>query len=96
MALSDFLGKTPEITIIDFFIEHKDMSYDFDEITEYTGLPASVVNETMVKLIRSKVVGQDRDRDYQGYYTLKDNDIGDGLTRAVQAHFFINERGKRK
>jgi hypothetical protein len=85
MSLSHILGKTPEIKIVDFLMENLDRCYTHSEITECTGLPDNQVIETIKKLVENNVVCEYR----QGYFSLTNNDIKDGLMLAVYSHSFI-------
>jgi hypothetical protein len=85
MSLKDFLGKTPEITIIDFLIENMDMSYDSDDISEYTGLFGQEFLETMETLIYNEIIEQNLKT---RKFTVKRNIINEMLVGAVYGHSF--------
>lgn len=60
MALSDFLGNTSELRIVDFLAENLDIEYNPTELSEHIGMSRVTLYEKLPKLIHNKIVGHSR------------------------------------
>lgn len=88
MALEDFLGKTPEIKIIDFLIENMDIDYNQIEISKFTGLSKIIVNEKISQLIYNGIVEIKEELGMFETYKLTNNEITKYLICVSLAHSF--------
>ncbi len=95
MALSDFLGQTSEIKIIDFLAENPDMEYNLTELSEYIGISRATLYEKLPKLIHNKIVEISAVRGRMKYFRLADNKITEHLIKAVFAHSFMMAEEER-
>ena len=87
MALQDFLGKTPELKIIDFLAENMDRRYSKKEIREFAGISRIAVNNTLPKLITNDVVEVGLKAD-QITYHLVDNELVAAIVAISLVHSF--------
>jgi hypothetical protein len=63
MALSQFLGDTSEIRLIDFFISDGGNSYNISELNEQTGLSRVTLTKKIPELIQNKILEVDNFRE---------------------------------
>lgn len=89
MALSDFLGETAEIKIIDFLAENRDQRYNLTELAGCTGLSRTTVHEKLPKLIYNKTVKIAETVGRSKLFQIEDNEIIDGLMKAVFSNSFL-------
>jgi len=54
--LSDTLGKSPEIKIIDHFLLHEDFAYTKSEIAKYAGITRATVYEKLPSLLEKEIL----------------------------------------
>lgn len=83
MSLTDFLGRTAELIIIDFLGENIRYDYSASQIAEYTGLPQKIVDCTLPKLLKNKVITQTR----YGY-KLAPTKVARAIEQLALAHSF--------
>ncbi|WP_456474490.1 ArsR/SmtB family transcription factor [Candidatus Pyrohabitans sp.] len=96
MALSDFLGNTSEIRIIDFLAENPDMEYNMTELGEYIGISRVTLYEKLPELIHNKLVTISKKRGRMKYFKLAENKITEYLIKAVFAHSFMMAKEERE
>jgi predicted transcriptional regulator len=60
MALSQFLGDTSEIRLIDFYITDGGNSYNISELNEHTGLSRVTLTKKIPELIQNKILEVDQ------------------------------------
>ncbi len=89
MALSDFLGETAEIKIIDFLAENSDRRYSVTELSDCVGLSRTTIYEKLPKLIYNKIVKVAGKTGRSTLVQTEDNAIVDGLTQAVISNSFL-------
>jgi DNA-binding MarR family transcriptional regulator len=93
MALEDFLGKTPEIKIIDFLSGNLDINYTSSQISEYTNLQIEDIEKIIPELIYNGIIEEKESKDDIIYYQIKNSKITQGLIGAVFANsMFIAEK----
>ncbi|GBE54248.1 hypothetical protein BMS3Bbin15_00400 [archaeon BMS3Bbin15] len=88
MALSDFLGNTSELRIVDFLAENLDIEYNPTELSEHIGISRVTLYEKLPKLIHNKIVVISSERGRMKFFKLADNKITENLIKAVFAHSF--------
>lgn len=89
MALSDFLGETAEIKIIDFLAENRDQRYNLTVLAGCTGLSRTTVHEKLPKLIYNKTVKIAETVGRSKLFQIEDNEIINGLMKAVFSNSFL-------
>lgn len=88
MSLQDFLGRTSNITIIDFLAENFGEEYNQTEISECTGLSRTTIHEKLPELILNKIIEISDETARIKRFRLKENDIINYLIKAALAHSF--------
>jgi hypothetical protein len=88
MALEDVLGETSEIKIIDFLADNMDQSYNQTEISEYTGLSRTTVNQKIPELILNNIVVVDKEVGKFRTFKLAENELVKLLVIASLTHSF--------
>lgn len=89
MSLSDFLGKTNEISIIDFLSGNKGFDYTIGQLTGYLNDGSDVylsefdVEHLLIKLIYNGIVVEN-----DGRFKLADNNIVSQLIGSVFANSY--------
>jgi len=73
MALSDFLGNTSEVRIVDFLAENLDMEYNLTKLSEHIGISHVTLYEKLPKLILNKIVGISSESGRMKFFKLADN-----------------------
>lgn len=89
MALQDFLGETSEILIFDFLADNMDRSYNQSELSEFTGLSRTTVNQKIRDMVRNNLVVVDKEVGKFKTFKLARNDIVKFLIVASMAHSFM-------
>ncbi len=54
--LSDTLGKSPEIKILDHFLLHEDFAYTKSEIAKHAGISRATVYEKLPSLLEKRIL----------------------------------------
>jgi hypothetical protein len=88
MALEDFLGETSEIKIVDFLAENRDISYNQTQISEFTGLSRTTVNQKIPEMIQNNILEIKEELGMLKTYQLADNEIIKMLIAASLIHSF--------
>jgi hypothetical protein len=86
MSLQDFLGKTDEITIIDFLAENRAWIYTQAEIAKWTKISVRSVGCKLTELIYNGIIEIKETRNDVNYYQLCKND----MTRKLIGSVFEN------
>ncbi len=89
MALSNFLGDSAEIKIVDFLIENNDQMFTMTDLAAYTGLSRTTLYEKIPKLILNGIVELGEKVGRSNRFQITDNDIINGLIQAVFANSFM-------
>ncbi len=87
MALSDFLGKTVEIEIIDFLAVTMESDYTLEEINNLITVSDKFLKQKIDNLINNNILIS-IERFNIRYYKLADNRITKNLIKAAFAHSF--------
>jgi len=88
MALSQFLGDTSEIKIIDFFLGDGGNSYNISELNELTGLSRVTLTKKIPELIQNKILEVDQQAGGIRTFRLAKSRIVDLLAGAVLVNSF--------
>jgi hypothetical protein len=83
MALSQFLGDTSEIRLIDFFISDGGNSYNISELNEETGLSRVTLTKKIPELIQNKILEVDQQAGGIRTFKLARSKIVDLLSAAI-------------
>ncbi|ATZ61511.2 MAG: winged helix-turn-helix domain-containing protein [Methanosarcinales archaeon Met12] len=89
MTLTDFLGDTAEMRIIDFLGEHIRYDYSISQIAEYTGLSRTTVYDKIPKLEENNVVKKVRTVGRSEMFRLANNELTKTLERVALTHSLI-------
>jgi hypothetical protein len=88
MALSQFLGDTSEIRLIDFFIGDGGNSYNISELNERTGLSRVTLTKKIPELIQNKIIEVDQQAGGIRTFRLAKSKIVDLLAAAILVNSF--------
>lgn len=88
MALSQFLGDTSEIRLIDFFICDGIGSYNMSELNELTGLSRVTLTKKIPELIQNKILEVDQHAGGIRTFRLAKSKIVDLLAAAILVNSF--------
>ncbi|CAJ36385.1 helix-turn-helix domain-containing protein [Methanocella arvoryzae] len=89
MSLQSFLGRSSEITIVDFLAENNDFAYTISEISEFTGLSRPTVHSKLPMLIHNRLIEIDSQAGHVKTYRLARNEFVGTLITAVYQHSFL-------
>jgi DNA-binding transcriptional regulator GbsR (MarR family) len=84
--LEEFLGNTPEIKVLDFFLDAPVFDYSIPEIAAQIGLSEPSVAKAIVTLMQNHIVISRRSVGKARMYMLIKNDITRALLKACFAH----------
>jgi DNA-binding transcriptional ArsR family regulator len=88
MALSQVLGDTSEIKLIDFFISDGGNSYNISELNEHTGLSRVTLTKKIPELIQNKILEVDQQAGGIRTFRLARSKIVDLLAAAILVNSF--------
>jgi hypothetical protein len=75
MALEDFLGRTPDIRIIDFLATNYHNSYNQSEISEFTGISRNILYKKLPEMVNRKLLEIDNSVGRFKSYRLARNSV---------------------
>lgn len=88
MALSQFLGDTSEIRLIDFFLGDGGNSYNISELNEQTGLSRVTLTKKIPELIQNRILEVDQQAGGTRTFRLAKSKIVDLLAAATLVNSF--------
>lgn len=86
MSLSDFLGGTSQIKIIDFFLGDAGNSYNISELSELTGLTRMTLSKFIPELVQCKILEVDQAAGNVKTYRLAKNKLVDLIVASAYAY----------
>jgi hypothetical protein len=86
MSLSDFLGDTSQIKVIDFFLGDAGNSYNISELSEMTGLTRMTLSKFIPELVQSKILEVDQSAGNVKTYKLAKNKLVELLVASAYAY----------
>ena len=72
--LVQYIGDTPKIRIIDFFLDNKWCGYTKKEIMKYTQIPKYAFSKVWNEMVNDKVIKTSSKHKNTQLYTLNDNE----------------------
>jgi predicted transcriptional regulator len=88
VALTDFLGNTSEIAILDFLMGNPETSYTIAEISRLTGLSRTTIYGKLPAMMANHLIEIDDDLRQVKTFKISDNARVNNLYDAVFAHSF--------
>ncbi|BAI62152.1 hypothetical protein MCP_2080 [Methanocella paludicola SANAE] len=89
MSLSDFLGDTSQIKIIDFFLGDAGNSYNISELSEMTGLTRMTLSKFIPELVQSRILEVDQSAGNVKTYRLAKNRLVELIVASACAYSSI-------
>ncbi|MCM1566345.1 MAG: winged helix-turn-helix domain-containing protein [Dehalobacter sp.] len=88
MSLSNFLGDTTQIQIIDFFVGDAGNSYNISELSEETGITRMTLSKYIPELVQSKILEVNKSKKIKTY-KLANNRLVELLVASAYAYSTI-------